>query len=367
MQFIQFNELPEHIATCDHYRETRQLFPEHEEFAILETDYFPDLSSADPRKLLDFDFRYGLSREYKAKVLLHIYKLWEDSVEPFKVPEFNSHLGRQVKLLFEFEFSRVTSALRTNSCELLLALEMLYGKDFVQSELNSSIVYTQLYNIIVNNSEEILLFIIERGYRMQAGSGDIADAINSKNVRLLKTVVSLSQFRYLDFSKITNITYEIFMYLASERFFDINTIDFGKLLDLALASSDYEKILNVCKTRPPEEVIIRSVRDSLTWGCNRWGFGDPSLYNHGAVVAEHLMNKYKEGPQGQLQVPAEVFQYALAGAFKRRKSLGRGFVLFCVKNGAVITDAILQDSIANKNINYSPAFMKSLMSEPLNE
>jgi hypothetical protein len=356
MQSFKFDELPEHIATCDHYLQTRQLFPYHEEFAILESYYFPDISAADPLKLLEFDFKYGLSREYKVKVLLHIYQLWENSVEPFNIPEFDSYLGKQLKYLFEFSYSRLTTALRTNSCELFLALEFMYGKDYIQCELNTNVIYTNLCTIIRNNSEDILLLILERKYTITAYSIEITEAINSNSISMLKIINSIAPapFRYIENNKITNISYEIFMYLVNNKFYDIDTVDFTTLYKLALVSNDYVQILDIYKNIPNKDIIIRAVRDSLQ--CKQdWGNGHfPS--NHHITVAEYIINKY------QIIIPTEIFQHALENAFKRhRNNCGRDFVLLCVKYGAIITNNILQDSYTNINIDCSPGFMKSLM------
>lgn len=354
---IKFNELPEHIATCDHYLDTRRMFPDHEEFALLETDYFPDIYAATPLKLLEFDLKYGLSREYKLKVLLHIYQLWENSVEPFNIPEFDSYLGNQLEYLFEFHYNRVSSALRMNGCELFLALESLYGKDYIQSELDTNFIDTHLRKIIVNNSEEILKLILECGYKIVPNSDEITHAINNNNISMLNIIIGLTPapFRYLNTNKITKISYDVLMYLVDDKLFDIDTVDFTTLYKLALVSDDYVQILDIYKNMPNADALFRNVRDSLQCKREPWGHGYNPSYHH-ITVAEYVMNKY------QVRIPTELFQDTLENAFKRLKnSCCRDFVLFCVKHGAVVTDNILQHSITNKNIHCSPAFMKSLM------
>ncbi len=141
---IPHSQVPDHIKTSARYIEFCQLYPESTHFMVNGLCYTPSIdSNQDITKILNFDFIYGLSYDYKVSFLVNTYKYYLTAFEPFHIPNFNSWLGTQLQALFIYNKIDIwIECARNHYDELLDALEYMFESPLKCGNNETILVYT---------------------------------------------------------------------------------------------------------------------------------------------------------------------------------------------------------------------------------
>ncbi len=357
MNQIPYSELPRHISECNHCIETQKMYPHETIFNILEDYYFEDFDAATIPQLLEFDFRYGLSQEYQVKTLVKAYREWENSIEPYVVPTYNSWLGLQLQLLFEAKSSPVNKLLgciKLNYCELLLALDAIHGFDWTRSNIINKTIYNPVYYAIANGNVEITRLIIEK-YNPPISISDMKSALLRNNIEIIKMVVN-NVISFLDLKELAGISFNTFKYLVENGFVTILQNNYLVLLKLAI------KQVSILTIKDHDSVPVNEKIDMIEYILSHIEPEKPHI--HAAIIfaletnshqiAEYLLQKYNYTLQDLQFDHQKLLNMTLL--FGNREQ-----ILYLAKNGVKITEEFVKCAYKHENANISPAFLRSLM------
>jgi hypothetical protein len=356
MNQIPYSELPRHISECNHCIETQKMYPHETIFNILEDYYFEDFDAATIPQLLEFDFRYGLSQEYQVKTLVKAYREWENSIEPYVVPTYNSWLGLQLQLLFEAKSSPVNKLLgciKLNYCELLLALDAIHGFDWAHSNIINKTIYNPIYYAIANGHVEITQLIIKK-YNPPISISDMKSALIKNNIEIIKIVVN--DISLLDLKELAGISFETLRYLVDNGFVTISQDNYLALLKIAIKQVSVYTISNYDSVPVNEKInmieyILSNIEPENTHIYAAIIF---ALETNSHQIAEYLLHKYNYALQDLQLNHQKLLNMALL--FGNREQ-----ILFLAKNGVKITEEYVKSAYKYENPNISPAFLRSLL------
>ncbi len=349
---ILYELLPEHVATCNHCVNTRNLYPEETHFNILEEQYIENFDTATLQQLLEFDFMFGFSPVYQVKTIVRAYQLWTNSVEPFIVPKFESWIGLQIKMLFECKKSNIVSnCLKMNYCELLLAIEELFGINTVIYAIREKHIFNTFYYAIANAHEEITQLVIDR-YNPLIDSSIIESAIRVGNLNIIKLVMplypkyvdNLADFKFNSVDILRHISWPVFMYLVENQYLNLQKYIFEELVLIAIYSVDEIQILDYIfgKFSPNVNTDIDTIVRT-------------ALFQSKYQMAEYICNHCNHSISTHLRKVALVHKAIQSG--------NRDFVIFLARNGVIFDDQVLDYVIETNNVNISPAFIMSLIAK----
>lgn len=357
MMQIPYSELPRHISDCNHCIETQQLYPHETVFNIIEEYYIADFDSATIPQLLEFDFRYGLSQEFQVKTLVKAYREWENSIEPYTVPIYNSWLGLQLQQLFELKSSplnKLLSSIKLNYCELLLALDTIHGFDWANSNIINKMIYNPIYYAIANGHVEVTRLIIEK-YNPPICINDMKSALLRNNIEIIKLIVN-DDMRLLNLEELAGISFSTFQYLVDGGYISVSQDNYLTLLKIAIKQVSVLTVSNFDSVPLSEKIdmveyILSRVKPEKHHILSAAVY---AIETNNYQIAEYLLNKYN---------------YALQELkFDHNKALNMALLIgnreqitYLAKNGVAITKEFVKIAYKYENANISPAFIRSLL------
>lgn len=357
MNQIPYSELPRHISECNHCIETQKMYPHESVFNILADYYIEDFDAATIPQLLEFDFRYGLSQEFQVKTLVKAYREWENSIEPYVVPMYNSWLGLQTQLLFEAKSSPVNKLLgciKLNYCELLLALDAIHGFDWTHNNIINKTIYNPIYYAIANGHVEITRLIIEK-YNPPISITDMKSALIRNNIEIIIMVVN-NDISLLNVKELAGISFDTFKYLVEHDFVTISQDNYPDLLKIAIKQVSVLTVTNYDSV--PVNVKIDMIEYILSHiepeKSHIYATIIYALETNNHHLAEYLLQKYNYALQDLQLNHQKLLNMALL--------LGnREQILYLAKNGVKITEEFIKSAYKYENTNISPAFLRSLL------